>query len=153
MAATNAYILHRRIQNENESKEKFLALPDFRETLAAGLVTYKNKNLPGRPINTKNASSPRWANQSPSSQSGRTINSPSLQTERAKQSPLSHRPFQHELKHGQKSKHPISDLRLDQLNHFSVEKDVASTAKLHKRNAYAQNAICIYAAQRIKTVL
>jgi len=118
MAATNAYILHRRIQTENASKENILALPDFRETLAAGLVTYKNKNFPGRPINTKNASSPRWGNQSPSSQSGRTINSPSSHAEWAKQSPLSHRPFQHELKQGQKSKHPISDLRFDQLNHF-----------------------------------
>jgi len=34
----------------------------------------------------------------------------------------------------------------------TVEKDVASTVNLHKRNAYARNAICIYAAQRIKTV-
>ncbi|XP_062128646.1 uncharacterized protein LOC133840693 isoform X3 [Drosophila sulfurigaster albostrigata] len=116
--ATNSYILHRRIQNENESEEKLLALPDFRETLAAGLMTYKNKTLPGCPIKTKSASSPRWANQSPSSQSGRTINSPSLQTDRAKKSPLSDRPYQHALKHGQKSKHPIPDLRFDQLNHF-----------------------------------
>ncbi|XP_062141848.1 piggyBac transposable element-derived protein 1-like [Drosophila sulfurigaster albostrigata] len=109
MAVTNSYILYRRIQMANEAnKEKMLELPDFREAVAAGMVTYKCKNLPGRPSTYR----------SPCSQLVRAINSPSSRIEQTAQSPLSHRSPQLGLKQGKKSKHPISSLRFDQVNHF-----------------------------------
>ncbi|KAL7732920.1 hypothetical protein ACLKA6_002736 [Drosophila palustris] len=108
----------RRIEKESATKEKLLQLPDFRETLAEGLVTLRSKNLPGRPIS--NRSSQEWTTQSPSSQSGRTTHSPSSQT---MQSPLSHRSPQLRLKLGQKSTHPISDLRFDQHEDVDVDDD------------------------------
>ena len=53
MAATNAYILHRRMYSENLSSdnknEKILQLPQFREAIAAGLVGYQDRRDVGRP--------------------------------------------------------------------------------------------------------
>lgn len=57
MAVTNAYILYRRIHTErmNDSNDisaeevKLLQLPQFREQIAAALVTYSDKRNVGRP--------------------------------------------------------------------------------------------------------
>lgn len=64
MAATNAYILSRRIHAEkcmdssNSGEEEVLQLPQFREEIAAGLVVYQEKKKIGRPsTSTPQASS------------------------------------------------------------------------------------------------
>ncbi|XP_046868543.1 uncharacterized protein LOC124460996 [Drosophila willistoni] len=108
MATTNAYILYRRIQKETMSSEEFIELPNFRESIAAGLVGYQSKNLPGRPLMKNNLPSPS------SSLSARSSRSPS----QTLLSPISRRPLQPQLKQGQKSNHPIKDLRFDHFNHF-----------------------------------
>lgn len=43
MAATKVYILNKRIKKENQSTDKLLELPKFRESIAAGLVAYQIK--------------------------------------------------------------------------------------------------------------
>lgn len=59
MAATNSYILYRRALSEksndsscNTTEETTLQLPQFREEIAAGLVSYREKRPPGREANT-----------------------------------------------------------------------------------------------------
>ncbi|XP_065356131.1 uncharacterized protein LOC135950521 [Calliphora vicina] len=55
MAATNGYLLYRRIQRSKNpdslknNNHTTLQLPEFRESVAAGLVAYKEKQTPGRP--------------------------------------------------------------------------------------------------------
>lgn len=55
MAATNTFILHKRLHAEKAldsnkvSDENLLHLPDFREEIAAGLVSFRNKRAVGRP--------------------------------------------------------------------------------------------------------
>lgn len=98
MAASNAYVLYRRIKKENMSTDKLLELPEFRESIAADLVTYQSKHKcgPFRDYDRKfsSLSSQRTA------QPGWTMQSPST--------PKSSKPS---LTVGEKSKHPISDIR------------------------------------------
>lgn len=58
MAATNAYILYRRVHAErlkdsgdiSAENVKLLPLPEFRESIAAGLIKYTAKRSVGRPV-------------------------------------------------------------------------------------------------------
>lgn len=67
MAATNAYILYRRMRQErlNDSNdtsvedEPLLQLPEFREQIAAGLVKYTVKRPVGRPSTSSRPGTPR----------------------------------------------------------------------------------------------
>lgn len=100
MAATNAYILYRRMHAERFAdmckdssleippvKPNLYELPEFREKIAAALVTYTEKRPVGRPSSR-----------------------PSTPT-----SPLPSDPCN--LKLGQKAKHPVDDIRFDGLYH------------------------------------
>lgn len=97
MAAVNAYILYRRsyAEKRNDSScsligTKLLQLPQFREQIAAGLVSRVQKRGAGRPP-------PR----------------PSAPTSPA----LSSTPPPCDLKPGEKAKHLVADLRFDGLHH------------------------------------
>lgn len=101
MAVTNAYILYRRISNnEKRNPKNDCNLPDFREEIAAGLVEFQRKPLMGRPRSeaSRSPSLHRLGQQSPSVSS-----SPPAR-----------------LKIGAKSNHPIADLRLDLQDHFPI---------------------------------
>lgn len=99
MAVTNAYILYRRIHGEgpDDSEDgssgngKLLKLPDFREEIAAGLVTYTQKRLTGHDL--------------PSTSRRST-------TQKDHQKAV--------LKLGEKAKHPIDDVRFDSIGHFPI---------------------------------
>lgn len=104
MAATNAYILYRRMHAEmhaercNDSslevpppKPKLFELPEFREKIAAGLVSFVPKRSVGRP--TSRPSTPT--------------------TPPPVAPPCS-------LKPGQRSKHPVEDIRYDGLDHYAI---------------------------------
>lgn len=66
MATTNAYILYKRLHaekantsnNDSDEQLQLLQLPDFREEIAAGLVSLKNKRSAGRPSSAQNDSRP-----------------------------------------------------------------------------------------------
>lgn len=146
MAATNSYILYRRIHAErcNDSDdisvedEKLLELPEFREQIAAGLVTYTEKRSVGRPT-SRQSSRPLSRQSSHSSHSSRP-NTPQPSTS------------------GKRAKHPVADIRYDGIDHFpnwlSKEggKKNANIAKRHKHSVFAVNVTCIYAAQMQKIV-
>ncbi|XP_032589372.2 piggyBac transposable element-derived protein 3-like [Drosophila mojavensis] len=121
MAATNAYILYRRIQKQNAISDKLMELPDFRELIAEGLVAFRNKAHAGRPVSTVSLQD--------------QMQSPSLRTDRSpfSQSPRA-RPSQLELKLGKKTLHPIAELRFDQVNHFPnwLDRDNKRRCKLCK---------------------
>lgn len=99
MAATNSYILYRRIHAEkrNDStdsvqNEKLLQLPEFREKTASGLVKFVDKLFVGRPT-----SRPLTPTTPP---------------------PASTPPCN--LRIGQKAKEPIDDIRYDGFNHNPI---------------------------------
>lgn len=65
MASTNAFFLYKRVhaQKTNDSnnvsdEELLLQLPGFREEIAAGLVSFKNKRHVGRPSFTQDLDEP-----------------------------------------------------------------------------------------------
>lgn len=109
MAATNAYILYRRINVErlmdsddvSAENVKRLELPDFREEIAAGLVTYTQKRSVGRPTSSQSQSSRRSSSSRPST------------PQADDQQPGSSKP-------GQKAKHPVDDVRFDNMGHWPI---------------------------------
>lgn len=133
LAATNSYILYRRIHAENGMNtsassaegDDLFQLPRFREEIAAGLVALVEKRPVGRPSTSTPAPPP--------TQTGITTGT------------------------GIRAKHPVGDLRYDGHDHFpswlnkSGGKKSVSTAKCHKPNVSANSAICTYAAQMPKT--
>ncbi|XP_036346256.1 piggyBac transposable element-derived protein 3-like, partial [Rhagoletis pomonella] len=98
MAATNSFILYQRIHNErlNDSnnvsveEEKLLQLPEFREEIASGLVAYTQKRASGR----KPTSCPSTSLTSTSKPGAISI--------------------------GLKAKHPVDDVRFDEIDHFPI---------------------------------
>lgn len=99
MAATNAFILSRRAHTErcmdsSNSHAKVLQLPQFREEIAAGLVSYQEqqeKRKVGRPSHISSSATTQQPEPGPSSG---TI--------------------------GHKTNHPAADTRYDGLDHFPV---------------------------------
>ena len=102
MAATNAYALYHRARAEklqdfsdmSTQDEKILQLPEFREQIAAGLTTFTQKRLVGRPRS----------------------NSASQHSSRP--STPQNRPLPGALSVGKNAHHPVDDVRFDCTNHM-----------------------------------
>lgn len=102
MAATNAYILYRRIHRErmNESSDmsaedvKLLQLPQFRQQIASGLVNYTSKRGIGRPTTSR----PTTPDSRPSTPIAEEV--PGL------------------LGVGKRTVYPVADVRYDGVNHL-----------------------------------
>lgn len=110
MAATNAYLLYRRIYAEkmNDSKStsdfnlKLLDLARFSEEIAAGLIKYSSKRVIDRPS-------------APASRPSTLVDRPSTSNSRPSTSVLGQ-----VVPVGHRAIHPVADVRYDDFDHFPV---------------------------------
>ncbi|XP_026471618.1 piggyBac transposable element-derived protein 1-like [Ctenocephalides felis] len=124
MAATNAYILYRRIHrekvhdspDENDPSEKLLTLPQFRKNIAAGLVNYNFKRQAGRPSSRLASSDSR----------------PSTPEVIPGSFPV-----------GRRAVHPVDDTRFDCMDHWPQWTEKRVTSKRCAQNKTKALTMCI----------